>query len=168
MEAFSVAENRISRDRELIADRVAADAAGGRNLATGLVKVVAFSGLWDQLLSAMRSYFATGKKVKCGENEYDAEVFFSDTTSFMLLTSSVAEAENVLDGLDAKTVPHPADSHPPLSERLQALGVTLPEIADDSRDVIPEPSAISVIDNHEEVDTYLAHFQQRAVKRELR
>jgi len=61
LECFSVAESRISRDRELAADKVGASVTDVATIATALVKVHAFSGLWDRLQHAAAEALQEGK-----------------------------------------------------------------------------------------------------------
>ena len=46
-DAFSYAENQISRERELAADALAAHVQGSEPIANALVKLAAFSSIWD-------------------------------------------------------------------------------------------------------------------------
>jgi Zn-dependent protease with chaperone function len=159
LECFAGAENRISRDREIAADAVAAETAGAANIATALVKLVAFSGMWDGLLGLMLNSLQEGT-ITVGESQYDAQQFFANSSSvFALMVSNHADRK-ALEGLDAIKIPHPTDSHPPLSIRLSALKTSLAEIAPTALQVDPEPPASSVIDHLEELEYQLTAIQQ--------
>jgi Zn-dependent protease with chaperone function len=159
LECFSGAENKISREREIAADAVAAETAGAANIATALVKIVAFTGLWDSVTSAMHDSLQKGT-ITLGEKEYDAQEFFSNVSNvFVSMVANNADVK-ALEGLDAKTIPHPTDSHPPLSVRLAALKTTLAEVGPDALNISPEPASSEVIDNLELLEMRLSAVQQ--------
>ena len=124
LECFSGAENKISREREIAADAVAAETVGGSNIATALTKIVAFTGIWDNLTAGMQDSLNKGTITFDGK-EYNSPQFFSNVSNiFFLMVANHAEPR-ALEGLDAKTIPHPTDTHPPLSVRLAALNTSL-------------------------------------------
>lgn len=167
LECFSGAENRISREREIAADAVAAETAGGANIATALVKIVAFTGLWDHLTSVMHDSLQKGT-ITFGEKEYDAQQFFSNVSNvFVFMVANNADLK-ALEGLDANIIPHPTDSHPPLSVRLAALKTTLAEVGPDALNISPEPASSDLIDNLEELEMRLSAVQQLLLNPEQR
>ena len=83
-----------------------------------------------------------------------------ETIPFFALTVATHAEPNALDGLDAKLIPHPTDSHPPLSIRLAALGKNLIEIRSDALSLSPSPSSNEVIDNCEELEVQLTMVEQ--------
>ena len=61
LESFAVAEHKLGRDRELAADQAGALVTDARTMATALVKVHAFSGLWNNLQQAAVEALKEGK-----------------------------------------------------------------------------------------------------------
>ncbi len=159
LECFAGAERSVSREREIAADAVAAETAGAENIATALVKIVAFTGIWDQVTSAMRDGLMAGYLSIDGA-QYDARQFFANVSEVYALTVSQCSEPNALDGLDAKTIPHPTDSHPPLSIRLAALGRNLLDIRLDGLNLSPRPSSNEIIDNCEKLEEQLSLMEQ--------
>ena len=159
LDCFAGAENKISRDREIAADAVAAETAGATNIASALVKLVAFSGMWDGLTILMKDSLQRGT-ISVGEQQYNAQQFFGNASNiFAYMVSNHADSK-ALEGLDSRKIPHPTDSHPPLSVRLSVLGTTLSEIAPTALQVSPEPPASSTIDHLEELEWQLTEFQR--------
>ena len=159
LECFAGAEKRISREREIAADAVAAETAGTANIATALTKLVAFTGMWDQVTSAMRDGLMAGY-MNIGGERYDARQFFANASEVYAFTVAQCAEPTLLDGLDAKAIPHPTDSHPPLSIRLAALGKNLIDIRSDALNLSPHPSSNEVIDRCEELEVQLSTVEQ--------
>ncbi len=162
LECFSGAESAVSRDREIAADAVAAKTSGSANIATALVKLHAYTGMWDQLSVVMRDGLSVGH-VNVGDERYDAPQFFSNVSELYAMTVAQCAEPRSLDGLDAKTIPHPTDSHPPLSIRLDALGQSLFAIRSGALNVSPNPSAHEVIDNCDDLEGRLSLIEQALV-----
>jgi Zn-dependent protease with chaperone function len=137
IDGFVAAERGISRDRELVADAAGAEAATARSLGTALVKILAFSPQWDRVLEGM----AEGKR--------HGTAVTNAATRFQELARAAAAPRaggaDVLAGLDARTIPHPTDSHPPLTQRLAALNLAQSELAAEALDVVPAVAADAVI-----------------------
>ncbi len=167
LECFSTAENRISRERELAADAVAAETAGAANIATALVKIVAFTGLWDRLNVVMHDSLQKGT-ITFSDKQYDAQQFFSNVSNVFVYIAANSADLKALEGLDSITIPHPTDSHPPLSVRLTALNKTLAEVGPDALNVTPEPASSAVIDNLEILERRLSAVQQMLLNPEQR
>ncbi len=159
LESFSGAENKISRERELAADAVAAKTVGAMEIATALAKLVAFTEMWDHLTVVMHNSLKKGT-ISFDGKEYEAQQFFSNVSNvFVYMVTNSAEPK-ALEGLDSKTIPHPTDSHPPLSVRLAALNTTLAEVGPDALNVSPETPSSTVIDKLEELEMQLSAVQQ--------
>jgi hypothetical protein len=123
------------------------------------VKLVAFAGMWDGLIILMHDSLQKGT-ITVGDHQYDAEQFFVNASNvFANMVSNHADAK-ALEGLDSRKIPHPTDSHPPLSVRLTALRTSLPEIAPTALQVSPETPASSIIDHLEELECQLTAIQQ--------
>jgi hypothetical protein len=91
---------------------------------------------------------------------YDAQQFFANVSEVYAVTVAQFAGSNALDGLDAKTIPHPTDSHPPLSIRLAALGASLSDIRSDASKLSPKPSSNEMIDNWQYLEGQLSMVEQ--------
>jgi len=136
LESFAVAENRISRERELAADQVAARAVDAHTFAVALVKIHALMPYWEAVLGQMRKTLENGKQL------------VNVSSLFAAITNEVAEPQ-VLQGLADHKLSHPTDSHPALGVRLQYLQVSLAEVSEDALHVSPEAPAVSLLSDFE-------------------
>lgn len=136
---FAVNVAKVSRKRELEADRAGAECATNRDIATALLKATWYDERWELALdrNAKRLTELTvvenlSAEFRATEGDHPA-----DLAVLMLAVPN-----------------HPVDSHPPLAERLQALGFS--ESSFDARDVAPAVvSAASYIDDLEGRETAL-------------
>jgi hypothetical protein len=154
LERFAVAENRHSRTRELLADKAGADASSSRAMATALVKVHAFAGLWRTVQQASVSALREGYVYK------NASAMF---------TESVGNSANraILEGLAESHSTHPTDSHPPLAVRLASLGIDLESVAAESLNVRPIQCAAHLIQDAEAQEEDLSETYQLLLARTL-
>lgn len=154
LESFSVAESRISRDRELAADKEAAAVSDARAIASALVKVHAFSGFWSGLQNAAAEALQKGKAFVNASKTY-AEV--------------VAEhaKPNALEGLAETHLNHPTDSHPPLSVRLESLGSSIEEVTRDALDVNHASAALGLVPEAEKMEEEISSAYQAVLARQL-
>jgi hypothetical protein len=159
LECFAAAENAISREREIAADAVAAEAAGTESIAVALVKIIAFTSTWERVVSTMTESLLDGY-IDIGGERYDARRFFANMSEVFALTVANSADPAAFDGLDAKVIPHPTDSHPPLSIRLAALKKSLPEIRPNALKLSPEQPAHAAIDHCEELEMQLSIVEQ--------
>jgi len=155
LECFAVAENRISRARELEADRAGVQVSSVSAMASALVKVHAFSGVWNQVQEAAMSLIGQGK------------VFINASSIYADAVSNAAATANALKGVTETHLSHPTDSHPPLSVRLQSLGVTLGTVAKTSLVVAPMNPAIVLIDEPEKLEEEISSAYQELLARHL-
>lgn len=161
LQSFAEAENGISRTRELAADTVAAEIAGRLTFAAALVRIVGFSAAWDRLSELMSDCFLTTVKVAGVERKPD-QFFANLSSAFLQLAVESAKSPAVSSALDARTVPHPTDSHPPLSVRLAALGTTVGDLVPDGLSVNVENPASSLIGGLEPLEIELSSMFHRA------
>jgi len=103
-----------SRRAEFAADTVAGRVVGGEAAATALLKVAAYSTYRSRTVDRLFGAMTKIDELKIDERVRAGFVHFFDDP----------EARQ---GLLEKQVPHPFDSHPPLSERLGNLGIAVPE-----------------------------------------
>jgi Zn-dependent protease with chaperone function len=132
MSGFAVPERAISRDREVLADGAGVEVASARDLASSLVKLYAFTPAWGATLDDMASDLDGDKPTANAGDRFVG-----------LVRSSAGPSS--LDGLDGREIPHPTDSHPPLSQRLEALGLSVADVASDALAIAPEPAADVVV-----------------------
>lgn len=154
LEAFSVAESRISRERELAADQAGASVSSNSAIATALVKLHAFSGVWYHLQDAAVEHLRSGN------------YFTNASKQFATATAKMADAE-ALVGIADTHLSHPTDSHPALGARLHSLGVHLSAVAVDALDVSPADSALSFFDNAEEYEEDISVKLQMYIAQQL-
>ncbi len=148
---FASAERTVGRDRELQADRAGAEAAGERALARALVKVSLFVPQWNALARANIDELAEGR------------MFTNLGTAYAASCSDLAHGRDwqaIRDELGAHTQPHPIDTHPPLSQRLQNLGIPLKDVSAEECSV-PERSAIDLVENVEALEQRLSVLEAR-------
>jgi Zn-dependent protease with chaperone function len=131
---FDLALSKEQRAREFNADKTSASLTSPLAMVNSLMKVAAYSSFRHKTESAL----------------------FEQTTEH---TGALDIAKRVVDGwtahvasehffqeLQSVSVPHPFDSHPPLSERVQALGLALsPTAMIDSVTVVPQKTWVQDI-----------------------
>ena len=153
-ESFSVAESTISRSRELAADSEGARVTDSATIATALVKLHAFSGLWEGL-------------------EYADEEALQEGRAFVNASKTYAEAvvehanPDALDGIAEMHLSHPTDSNPPLAVRLDSLGISMKEIAEQSLRINPESRALDLISGAEQVEETISMAYQAMLAEQL-
>lgn len=147
LKCFSIAEHRIRRERELAADQAGASVTQAFALASALVKVHAFSGLWGELRNAAVAELHEGK---------------TPLNVSKMYAHAIVERANpeALRGIEETHVTHPTDSHPPLGIRLQALGITLEAVSEEALNVFPMDAAILLISNSEAKEEELTSAYQ--------
>jgi hypothetical protein len=150
LNCFSEAESQISREREFAADRVSVQQAGAGPAASALVKAHAFNSEIDATLD---------------EIFQNRQSEIAPMPAYAALVSQNAKRE-ALAGLAEQHTPHPTDSHPPLSQRLQAIGTDLESIGDASLSTQPAVNALSLFRHADQVAAELAsHLRQLAAQR---
>ena len=132
LECFALAEKRLSRERELVADRAGAIVTTPHVMATALVKLHAFTGAWEGVKQAAAESLRQGL----------ALVNLSKVYASTVLQMATPEA---LEGLAEVQLNHPTDSHPSLWVRLRSLGVELEEVAADALEVPGGKAAITLV-----------------------
>lgn len=151
-QSFATAENEISRDRELAADRIGAEVSSREAAGAALVKVHAFAGCWDSALQQMRDSLNEGRAVPNASIAFGAFVAENTEPSRLL-------------GLDNDCLSHPFDSHPPLKTRLDALGVTVEWVQRSALMTTPEYPAVRLIDDHEEIEAELTKMDRTLMEK---
>lgn len=146
---FAVAERAIGREREFAADKAGAEVSSSKALATALLKVSAYSSYWHSLIQMNISELEQGRLY----------------TNLSRLFGTICEGESkaidwdkAIDSLMSSQQPHPIDTHPPLSQRVAALGISTNELTVDS-DMMPTQTAISLISEPESYEVRLSSLE---------
>lgn len=148
---FAQAERKIGRQRELEADKAGASAASARDLATALLKIGAFIPAWDVAHESIIEAINKEKPIR----------------NVSTVISEVAETSanpNLLDDISDFKISHPIDTHPTTFERLKALDIELSEIKEQALTIVPESSAINLVNKpeHLEEEISVQHQEQLA------
>jgi Zn-dependent protease with chaperone function len=152
LESFSIAESRIGRTRELEADNQGAAIADPKTMASALVKVHAFSGLWTELQAAVVKALEQGN-------------YFVNASKTYAKVALESASPAILDGIATTHLSHPTDSHPPLAVRLEALTISIEKVVDLALDVQPERPASQLMPNHEQIEEEISGAYQAIVAR---
>jgi len=142
LESFAVAENHISREREFEADRAGVSVTSAKSMASALVKVHAFSHVWSSVAEAAAAQIAQG------------QVYVNVSNLYSDVVVDVASERN-LTGITEVQVPHPTDSHPPLSARLDALKLAIKDVTSDALAVAPDHPAIDLMSDFQPMEERL-------------
>jgi Zn-dependent protease with chaperone function len=154
LQSFSVAESKISRDRELRADALAANITTAHEFASALLKVHAFSPYWDPTKRKMADTLKEGKQIVNASALYAA-------------FAAAVSPEISISDLGATTQAHPTDSHPPLKARLDALHVALAEVSNSISSELPPLKALDLFTDPEEMEKGLSEFENLLIYRDL-
>ncbi len=154
LESFSVAENRQSRSRELLADQAGAEATSSRTMATALVKVHAFARVWNGFQRASAEALRQGKMYRNASALFAREV---------LSNANPAALEGIADTYTS----HPTDSHPPLAARLASLKIDFQSVAAEALLVNPPQSAATLVPELETREEALSDAYQRLLAHRL-
>jgi Zn-dependent protease with chaperone function len=124
---FELITQEHSRVAEFHADQRAADATSAESISHSLLKIAAYSGYRHKTESEILEEMSKQQNLQIGGRVKEGFAAFLEEDAFR---------ETVLQ----EAVPHPFDSHPPLRERLQQLGVSL-ELAQVVETLQEEPDA---------------------------
>ncbi len=153
LEQFAVAEKTISRIRELEADQQGAAATSEMILASALVKVHAFAGVWDQVREAAVSVLHDGKS------------FINASKLYSEAVASVATPK-AFDNIADAHLTHPTDSHPTLGARLAALKIRPDDVFLTALVVQPISPSINLLPRAEEIEQNLSTPYQAILAQE--
>jgi Zn-dependent protease with chaperone function len=147
---FAASERTVGRQRELLADEAGAAVGGARQLANALLKVSLFSSRWAWLTDRHVDALNQGETfTRLSENYRDSCTLDEDIVW-----------DDVLGHLGAIVQSHPVDTHPPLVERLESLGVSLWDLRPEDCKVSDDP-AISLVAGATEIDGELSTLEAR-------
>jgi len=105
---------RESRAREFLADRAAAQAVSGRPLISALIKISAYCNYRGQIEEDL---FQRGER---HEDEIGISAYVAQGLK------PFAYSEKFLNAMEGANVPHPFDSHPKLTERMENVSSPIP------------------------------------------
>lgn len=154
LESFSVAESRLARERELAADQAGASITSPSTIATALVKIHAFAGIWRELQQAAADAMREGKVFKNASKAYATAV-------------ERCASPGALEGIAESRVSHPTDTHPPLGLRLNSLHVSITSIATSALDVTPSEPAIALVSEPEKTEETISEPYQLILAQRL-
>jgi Zn-dependent protease with chaperone function len=147
LESFSVAENKIGREREFVADSVGAGMTSPKVMATALLKLHAFSGIWYGLEEFALATLRDGKMIT------NASALFADA---VVRHAGTIALEEVLQNHQA----HPTDTHPSLAERLHSLDQSLADLVDDTLNIAPDDRSLLLFSKSEELEVAVSDSYQ--------
>jgi Zn-dependent protease with chaperone function len=154
LESFAVAENRISRERELAADQEGVRVSDRETFGSALLKIHAFSGYWQGIQLGMQEALEQEK------------VFRNASAIFAGIVNEEANPQS-FEGLADHRMAHPTDSHPPLTARLDALGLAVSDIKDLALSIKPQKPAIDLIEGYEGLEEEITAIQHILIAREI-
>ncbi|RYZ42128.1 MAG: peptidase M48 [Myxococcaceae bacterium] len=140
---FELSLGRSRRASELAADRLAAGLTSGRDIARSLVKVGAYAGFRARVEAELFSRDEQQQSVAIAQR---VALGFAD----------YAQSEAVHGDLHGTVTPHPFDSHPPLSARLENVNARL--TPSDMAQVLLEPVTFSWVSTMAEAEAIEARL----------
>jgi Zn-dependent protease with chaperone function len=148
MEQFAKAERTIGRNRELEADKVGASVSSAKSLSTSLLKIGAFAPFWNSIVCLMVEALNTGKS-------------YTNVCSLYAEVAASSNKQDLLNGVATMAMVHPTDTHPPTGARIQALGLTVEEIREESLNIDLDASSANLLANPTEIEEELTEIEQR-------
>ncbi len=155
LSAFSIAENKISRERELAADKIGAKISDAPALATALLKLHAFSDCWLEI-----------QKKNAEMLQEDGSYIPNQSLTFQSLAQKIANPD-LFKSLNDTCTSHPTDSHPPLSIRLTNLGIKIADVQASALNFDSVESGINLFNEAEKIENQISVFQSLLLARRL-
>lgn len=150
MEQFAQAERKIGRGRELEADKAGTSVSSGKALATSLLKIGAFTPLWDSIRSAMVEALNKGKA-------------YTNVSALYAEIAAQNGKPEMLDKVAFTATSHPTDTHPPTNLRLQALGLSVAELRDSALAIDTATSSANLLSNATQIEEELTVIEHRVL-----
>lgn len=151
---FSVVENRISRNRELIADKYGAAVTNPKVFSSALAKIHAFAPYWKPMNEAFVNALKEGK------------FFVNACITYSEVIRDCAKTE-ILTDLPKHIMIHPTDSHPTLAIRLINLKINIDDIKEEILSVHPSNSAVTLIPDPDEMEKDISAAYQLILAKRL-
>jgi len=128
-----------------VADQAGAEASSREALASALVKISLYSGLWGHARTSNVERLNQGKIAR------NLSSVFQDLAKYDVEHDSIDEIKaEILE----KRIAHPTDTHPPTSERLAALDVSPADISK-AMLLVPARPAIELVEGYSSVEEEL-------------
>lgn len=144
-EVFATNERSVGRTRELVADQAGAEASSRQALASALVKLSVYSGLWKLARTSNLDRLRQGKITR------NLSSVFQDLAKYDVEHDSLEELKSQILN---QRIPHPTDTHPQTSERLTALDVSPSEITKEML-LVAENPAIHLLEGYTAIEEEL-------------
>ncbi|MEO9970603.1 MAG: M48 family metalloprotease [Hyphomonadaceae bacterium] len=157
LDTFSRASGRISREREIRADKFGAEAGSPEALSDALMKVSVLSAIWSAEFDEMVA------RVGRGRFSRNLSRNFVDRTRYDIDHDKISGLAVL--GME-REVPHPTDTHPVTSDRIEALGLDPETFADVDRlkaSIIPEKTLVARSDSIEKIEERLTDVYQQII-----
>lgn len=141
---FELALQRDSRQREFLADRVAAKVISARAIVQSLIKISAYSNYRSQVEQQLFEQ----------DSRHDSALGIAGRVAAGL--APYATSSHFVDSMKTANVPHPFDSHPPMLERMRNVGHEVTELEyGPIVTSVPESGWVADISTAEAIETQL-------------
>ncbi|MGD9107585.1 MAG: M48 family metallopeptidase [Gammaproteobacteria bacterium] len=150
--AFAKSEKAISRQRELSADNLGADITSKEKMAAALIKVHAYQYVWQFTQREIVEALSNGQQI------INVSKFFSE------VCGSVS-GDDMKDDVTKSYTSHPIDSHPPLSTRLESMGIKANDFYSEGIANTDSDKAIELIDNVDVIEKELSELEHHRLIR---
>lgn len=144
--AFEKSEKAISRQRELNADVIGMKITSQEAMASALVKVHVYQHAWYFTQEKMKEALSDGKQI------VNLSLFFEN------ICESIPQ-DFMKDEIGKEHTPHPTDSHPSLSVRLNAMGTKISDVYENGIKNTVDGKAITLIDQAENLEKELSELE---------
>lgn len=146
LSSFEKIEKKFGRERELNADKIGVKITSPQTMAIGLLKAHIYPYAWQLTQQEMHNALAEGKQI------------INISTFFSSICQSISK-DFMKDEIGKSHTFHPTDTHPPLSMRLDSIGVKLSEVYSDGIKLPVDNIAINLIENAAEIEEELSEME---------
>ncbi len=154
--AFTRAERRIGRGREIRADEIGAKAGSPQALATSLLKMSILGAVWRSEVDGMMARIEKGRYARNLSRNFVERLRYDLDHERVGPWIELAMLEEA---------PHPTDTHPPTADRISAIGLDPSTVVDAEtlghKFVVEDPVAHSVLNDLESLEEALTHAFHR-------
>ena len=157
LSAFSHAERRISRDREMRADEIGAAVSSAEDSTKALLKSSALAAIWNAEFGEMI------ERVQRGRFSRNLSKNFVARTRYDIDLDKLAGLAAL--SLDSQ-IAHPTDTHPLTRDRIDALGVDPEpylEIEAFKSSLFPKKTIVSSADSFERIEEQVTDMYQQII-----
>lgn len=154
MNVFAMNKGALSRERELLADQAGAEASSPKALVTSLIKISAYSMLWDAI------HRENIDRLNDGRTTRNLSSLLESRGRHDIETHTLDE---IIDLVAKHSTAHPFDTHPTVSQRMKALGIERDAI-DKTDLLVPESSAALLFRNSLAVEEKLTVMEHKLME----